>query len=313
MHTRSQKTIIQIAELSSWQPQADDRILVFAPHPDDETLATGGVIASALARCNPEQVRVVVATNGDASRLAAMTASRRPPTRSQQLALARLRQQESLAALRILGMAPDNVQFWGYPDSGLQYIWRYTWDGRRFRSKVTGFESAEQAHNAPRSPYTATAILRQMMDLLDAFRPTVIFTSHPDDAHPDHAALAKFILLAARLAGKGVDSCCELFSYPMWLQARPLPRSIRFTRAAFNLPARFTHSAPEWVYFPLPDPVRQKKAQALHSYRSQFVTVRGLLKASARSSYEAFGRLHPSSAPLPPVPGISEATLRSTL
>jgi hypothetical protein len=39
------------------------RLMVFAPHPDDETLAAGGLIQRVLARDG--QVRVVFVTNGD--------------------------------------------------------------------------------------------------------------------------------------------------------------------------------------------------------------------------------------------------------
>ena len=41
----------------------NDRILVLAPHPDDEVLATGGLVQQALAKGLP--VKVVFLTNGD--------------------------------------------------------------------------------------------------------------------------------------------------------------------------------------------------------------------------------------------------------
>nr|MBP6330775.1 PIG-L family deacetylase [Dokdonella sp.] len=40
-----------------------DRVLVLAPHPDDEVLATGGLIQQALAA--GAALRVIVATDGD--------------------------------------------------------------------------------------------------------------------------------------------------------------------------------------------------------------------------------------------------------
>ena len=309
MSAHSRNTTLRIADLPAWQARPEDRILIFAPHPDDETLATGGVIATARKHLRPEQIRVVIATNGDASRLAAMTASRRPPTRRQQRALARVRQEESLTALRILGASEEGVGFWGFPDSGLRAIWQNAWGDVPHCSGVTGFVRAEQARNAPESPYTAPALLRQILETLAAFSPTVIFTPHPDDAHPDHAVLAKFVLLAARMHANGSGDAPLLLAYPMWLQARPIPRSVHYPQQAFRLPARFTLSASRWYYHPYTDATRKQKARALTSYRSQAVTVRGLLRASARSSYETFGRLHPASATLPPVPGLTEDDL----
>ena len=43
--------------------RASDRLLVFAPHPDDETIATGELIQLAIAA--GVAVRVVFATDGD--------------------------------------------------------------------------------------------------------------------------------------------------------------------------------------------------------------------------------------------------------
>ena len=42
---------------------AGDRVLVLAPHPDDESLACGGIIQRALAR--GARVRIVFLTYGD--------------------------------------------------------------------------------------------------------------------------------------------------------------------------------------------------------------------------------------------------------
>ena len=43
--------------------QPDARILILAPHPDDECLGTGGLIQQALAK--GAKVKVVFITNGD--------------------------------------------------------------------------------------------------------------------------------------------------------------------------------------------------------------------------------------------------------
>src|SRR5258708_6499796 len=42
-----------------------DRVLVLAPHPDDESLGAGGLIQKAVAA--HARVRVVIATNGEAN------------------------------------------------------------------------------------------------------------------------------------------------------------------------------------------------------------------------------------------------------
>lgn len=84
--------------------------LVLAPHPDDESLGCGGVIAECVARGRP--VRVAVLTDGAASHPASASF---PPPR-----LAALRQEETRAAVAELGLDPDrDLDFLGLPDTAL--------------------------------------------------------------------------------------------------------------------------------------------------------------------------------------------------
>lgn len=293
-HLTAHTTTVHLSGLPCWQPRVDDRLLIFAPHPDDETLATGGVIASALRQLASDQIQAIIATNGDASRLAAMTSTKRLPSRRRLHDLAAKRQLESLHALHILGLGEEQVQFWGFPDRGLQPIWQRYWGGQPFRSRATGQQAAIQAYHAPQKPYTAAAVLDLILQTLFTFHPTVIFMPHPEDAHPDHRALGQFILLATTMYQAETSTAqCELLAYPMWLQSSPLPKGIRFHHDTLHLPKRFTVNSPEWLYFPLTPVVRRQKAEALQSYHSQMVTVGGLLRATAKNPYEVFVRLKP--------------------
>ena len=84
-------------------------LLVLAPHPDDETLGCGGLIARAVA--SGQEVRVLVLTDGTKSHpnSAAYPAAR----------LQRLREAESREAARALGLDPAHVAFLGLPDAHL--------------------------------------------------------------------------------------------------------------------------------------------------------------------------------------------------
>ena len=77
------------------------RLLVLAPHPDDEVLGCGGLMAALLAQGVP--VQVVIASDGGQGGDAAV------------------REQESLAAAQALaeGALPAQTQFWRLPDRGL--------------------------------------------------------------------------------------------------------------------------------------------------------------------------------------------------
>ena len=88
---------------------AEKSILIVAPHPDDETLGCGGAIA--LLRQLNISVKVSIVSDGTKSHPNSLTY---PPP-----ALKKLRERESLAALAILGVAPEAVTFLGMPDGAV--------------------------------------------------------------------------------------------------------------------------------------------------------------------------------------------------
>jgi len=79
-------------------------LLVLAPHPDDESIGCGGLIAAAAAAGHA--VRVMVLTDGAASH-------------PSQPGLAALRQDETYAAAERLGLRRDAIDFLGLPDGAL--------------------------------------------------------------------------------------------------------------------------------------------------------------------------------------------------
>jgi LmbE family N-acetylglucosaminyl deacetylase len=88
-----------------WAQDVDHgRVLVFAPHPDDETAGPGGALC--LHRRAGDPVRVVVATDGIAGD---------PDGRFDRSTYAQRRRAESRAGLRELGV--DDAVYWGFPDS----------------------------------------------------------------------------------------------------------------------------------------------------------------------------------------------------
>ncbi len=83
--------------------------VVVAPHPDDESLGCGGLLA--LLQENGNEVKVIVMTDGARSH---------PGSKSHPAAqLARLREQETLDALAELGIPAAAAIFLRHPDCGL--------------------------------------------------------------------------------------------------------------------------------------------------------------------------------------------------
>ena len=81
--------------------------VVFAPHPDDESLGCGGTIA--IRHALGQEIRVVFVTDG--------AFSTDPESR---VVIALQRQQEAIEALGILGIDKHCITFLNYPDGTLQ-------------------------------------------------------------------------------------------------------------------------------------------------------------------------------------------------
>jgi LmbE family N-acetylglucosaminyl deacetylase len=87
-------------------------LVVVAPHPDDESLGLGGLIAAAAALGNG--VSVIFLTDGEGSHVGSPTF---PPER-----LARLRRSEATAALAALGVPPECGHFLALGDTRLSIL-----------------------------------------------------------------------------------------------------------------------------------------------------------------------------------------------
>lgn len=82
-------------------------ILVLAPHPDDESLGCGGLIAAACMAGRPPEVLIL--TDGTGSHPSSVMY---PAPR-----LRTVREKEAKDATQILGLPPDQLRFMGLPDT----------------------------------------------------------------------------------------------------------------------------------------------------------------------------------------------------
>src|ERR1700730_6281833 len=100
----------------SSQPQArledlrGKTILLFTPHPDDDTFCCAGTL-TVLAK-NGNNIRIVIYTNDDKG-------SYDPEMTSEHLASIRMHEEEE--ACRILGIPKENIQWLEYHDGMLEY------------------------------------------------------------------------------------------------------------------------------------------------------------------------------------------------
>lgn len=92
--------------VTSWTPPAR-RTVIVAPHPDDEVLGCGGLIA--YQRHRDRAVLVLAVTDGEGAEISGVGPGR----------LADTRRREQSGALRRLGVAPSNTVRLGLPDTAV--------------------------------------------------------------------------------------------------------------------------------------------------------------------------------------------------
>ena len=166
-------------------------VLVFAPHPDDEVIGTGGVIQQAVA--HGERVRIVYVTNGDGYPRAASVLTKKPISRlatADYVQLAATRQREAIAAAAVIGVGASMLVFLGYPDGVLERVYA-NGSGAPTRSPSTARSATygpvmtdyhTRAHGRP-APYTRAAALADFEEVLRQSEPARIYVTDQADQH----------------------------------------------------------------------------------------------------------------------------------
>jgi len=269
---------------SQLELQPADRVLVLAPHPDDETIGAGGLIQKALElNC---RVHVAWLTNGDFNEWSFIRFSHRPAiTPAEILAMGRRRESEARLASSRLGLSPRQLTFLGYPDHGTLAIWRSHWNRlspyRALLSSANSVPYPSALH--PSAPYTGRSILEDLESVIRSFEPTVIAVSHPADHHPDHRALylfTRFALWDLDLMGR-VRLVPYLVHYPGW------PESSTSSPSSPLQPPP-TLNGISWKSLPLTSHEVAIKAAALQEHRTQLASGRKFLTRFLRPN-ELFG------------------------
>jgi LmbE family N-acetylglucosaminyl deacetylase len=133
------------------------KLLVIAPHPDDESLGAGGLIAATTALGH--DVTVIFLTDGEGSHVGSPTY---PPE-----ALGRLRRSEAITALKALGMDGTTVAFFGLPDGGLSSM----------------------------PPEEAVNVVEDLARFMTGH--TVVCVTSRTDSHPDHQVAHRWAKIAS--------------------------------------------------------------------------------------------------------------------
>lgn len=272
----------------------DDRILVLAPHPDDESIAAGGLIQEALNLDLP--VKVCFFTMGDNNELSFLLTRKHPvllPGAVREMGV--MRQNEALAATARLGVPAEQVVFLGYPDFGTLSIWLGHWrDVPPYRSMLTRANAVPYPDVlTPGSAYAGEDVVDDLVEVIRDFRPTILVVSHPADHNVDHRALYLFARVALwDLEPEGIFP--RILAYPVHFTQWPEPRRPHPMRPA--TPPHFLADWSEWIEFDLAPYQVETKQDAIRQHRSQYRYSSRYLDSFVRKS-EIYGDLQSLEMP----------------
>lgn len=266
-----------------------DRVLVLAPHPDDEVIACAGILQRALAA--GAAVRVVFLTYGDNNEWSFAVYRKHPvlePAAVRNMGL--VRREEALAADHVLGLAPEQLVFLGYPDFGTLRVWQEHWgDQPPYQGMLTRATQVPYTNAfRPGAPFRGDDILQDLKTILAEFRPTQVFLSHPADHNPDHRALYLFTRVA--LWDLAPDPAPVLHPYLVHYKKWPLPRA--YAPDAALIPLFNLAPGGGWQLFPLTAGEAARKESALRQHQSQFNYAATYLESFVRRN-ELFGDFPP--------------------
>ena len=162
---------------------SDSRLMMFAPHPDDESLACGIILQRAVRA--GAAVHVVYATDGDDNSWPQRLLERKwRLNAADRKRWGELRRTEALAALRVLGLRPSSARFLALPDQKLTRL----------------------------LTHDCKPALERFATIIAEWVPTHILVPSVADTHPDHNALG--VMLRLVWANLLVDDpCFSVWSY----------------------------------------------------------------------------------------------------
>ncbi len=263
------------------------KILILAPHPDDEVLMTAGIITKTLA--SGHYLKVVVVSNGDYG------------AAPNDLMKGHIRLSESVDGLMYLGVKAADIVFLGYGDTGMSlsdsFLYRIysaisddllvsSHCGTRTYAIQNKYPDYHLARFGEHGRYTRATFRKDIESVINEYRPAEIYVTGFYDTHGDHHALNLFTVESVLKIKKYYDNEYSPIMYE-YLIHPPGGKDVYPTREADDDPM-VTFSKPavlgmktncDWqkrISVPVPIDMqtvprssKNKKYETLCKYRSQ--------------------------------------------
>jgi LmbE family N-acetylglucosaminyl deacetylase len=269
--------------------QVSDRILILAPHPDDEAIAASGVIQKSLEA--GARVKVAYLTNGDANQLSFMIFEKKLVAFPKQfIHSGELRRKESIAGMKALGLNDNDLIYLGYPDFGtLSILYRYWGNTNAYDSPITHNSKVPYPEClSPGALYKGESIINDLKSVISDFKPTKIFVSSPVDLNKDHRALYLFTQVVLWDLWDKLEIKPVLFTYLVHSNSFPDPKGYRPLQELLP-PQAIMGDEITWSKLELTSGEVLKKYNVIQNYKSQIKYKPSFLVSFARSD-ELFGQ-----------------------
>lgn len=248
----------------------DDRVLILAPHPDDEILSCAGIIQK--AKKSGAKIKILYVTEGEHNPISLIAYKQKFIFKNKQkefIRLGKIRTQESVEATSLLGVSRSDLIFLDYPDSGIMSIFTTHWGkGNEYIDSLTGLShSAKGEGMIPQAPYIGDAIIYEIKKVIKEFVPTKIFCSHPLDRHSDHIGVYLFLKVSLWEL-KELPCNPQLYLYLVHFNGWPRPH--RYTpEYSLSPPKKINIQPLEWYINKLSPKQILKKEQAIMKFKTQ--------------------------------------------
>lgn len=243
---------------------ANDRLLILAPHIDDEIISSAGLIQE--AKKVGAEVKIVYITNGDEN-LTSLIGKEKVITLNPNdfIALGEQRMNEGRKATEILGLKETDLIFLGFPDRGLNSLLNKFFNEKTpYGSQGTKFEyNPYRGTYKENQLYVGDNIVADLTEILSSFKPTFIIAPHPRDKNTDHTATFQF--LQKVLSEQKISP--RLFTYLVHYPLFPPQKKLQLNQFLYPPKKLFTQKG--WFSFDLTPNQENRKLEAVNQNKSQ--------------------------------------------
>lgn len=259
------------------QPPLMGKIVLVSPHPDDEVLANGGMLADAVMR--GQEVFVILVTAGDSFPWQLSTTVRGWFANGEPyLELGHQRIAEFLASTHELGIPRDHVFVLGFPDQGIAALGSTHFLAPYTSPKTKANKIPYSEAYKPSKPYTGVELERQLREILTRINPDILIGPGVLEGHGDHNGTAFFLTRVSTSYPNAKLFYNVIHGGLEW----PLPKGLHPDLPLVPPGERGDQQA--WKLYPLPREAIERKAKAIEQHRSQTQIMGRYMRAFIRQN-----------------------------